>query len=312
MKRTAFILSILCVLCLAPATMAQDFPLPPSADLALQNVEMTTPANVIPSGRATSAFDDFNRADNPSMGPDWTEMVGGIDILNNEAYESAGTLSWMLHTSGADNYDTTMIEFDIDPNASGDSLYAAAVIGYDAGTGEDIFVKVQNQTGLPGYSHYGFYHAHGAGGYGSWGGFGTLPNQINGGHVIVYIDNAGDRVNLDIDETPVDGIVDYHFEAAGLIASGLPTLLGTGTGAGFWSNGTMDNWTLNGGTSTPSVDIKCNGADAGVQVPAGTNAKLDFDVVASTAAGTPVDIWLVRPVPFVIMSPSLRLSGTEG
>jgi hypothetical protein len=254
MRRITFVLSVLFVFCLVPAALAQNGPLPPSADLSLQKVVLTpTPINYF-GVRGDTAFDDFNRADSDNMGPDWTEVVGDIDILNNEAYEGSGGNSLMVHTSGEDDYDTTMIEFDLDPNASGDSRYGAAIIGYNAGNGEDILVKLQNQTTGAGYSHYAFYHAM-SGGFNGWGGFYTLSTKINGGHIIVYVDNAGDRVNLDIDEYPPDGTVDYHFEAPGLIASGLPPLLGKGTGAAMWSNGTMDNWSLNGGGAGFTLSI---------------------------------------------------------
>jgi hypothetical protein len=67
--------------------------------------------------------------------------------------------------------------------------------------------------------------------------------------------------------------------------------------SGGWSNWVTgyDWWMMfrfYGDPAGPMVDIKCNGGDAGVQIPVGTNAKLDFNVVASTAAGLPVDVWL--------------------
>jgi hypothetical protein len=52
------------------------------------------------------------------------------------------------------------------------------------------------------------------------------------------------------------------------------------------------------GVQKPFVDIKCNGGDSAVMVPAGTNVKIDYDVVSGSAAGTPVDIWIVLITPF--------------
>jgi formylglycine-generating enzyme required for sulfatase activity len=49
---------------------------------------------------------------------------------------------------------------------------------------------------------------------------------------------------------------------------------------------------------TPSADIKCNGLDSGIIVTAGSNAKIDFAIVAGFAAGTPADIWIVLKTPF--------------
>jgi len=304
MRRITFILSVLFVLCLAPAALTQTEPLPPSADLSLVKVESIPAHFYYSGGRGDTAFDDFNRADSDNMGSDWTEIVGDIDILNNEAYEGSGGSSLMVHTSGEDDYDTTMIEFDLDPNASGDSRYGAAVIGYNAGNGEDILVKLQNQTSGAGYSHYAFYHAM-SGGYGSWGGFFALSTKINGGHIIVYVDNAGDRVNLDIDEYPPDGTVDYHFEAPGLIASGLPSLLGKGTGAAMWSNCTMDNWALNGGAAgfAVSVDQFVGGQVTTLSITGATpsnTVKLAYSRTGGGPTPTPYGVVLLSP-PFNIL-----------
>jgi len=51
-------------------------------------------------------------------------------------------------------------------------------------------------------------------------------------------------------------------------------------------------------SSITIVDIKCNGGDSGVQIPQGSNTQIDFTVVAGTAAGVPVDIWIVMTTPF--------------
>ncbi len=200
--------------------------------------------------RATAACDDFNRANSTNMGADWTEIIGDYQVLNNECSTTSGGLDYMVHNSATDNYDTSVIEFDLNPNLGGGYAYNAAMIGYNSVNGESIFVKVQNQSGLPGYSNFGFYHANNGSGYNGWGGFGTLPYQITGGHVRVSVDGAGDNVNLDIDED-YDGVYEIQLDAPGLIASGLPGLLGTGAAHGTWSAGTFDNWSFNGGCSGP-------------------------------------------------------------
>jgi hypothetical protein len=55
-------------------------------------------------------------------------------------------------------------------------------------------------------------------------------------------------------------------------------------------------WAAGGGG--PTVDIKCNGGDAGVSVPVGTNVTLDFDVNPAGATGLPIDIWILTNSPF--------------
>jgi hypothetical protein len=51
------------------------------------------------------------------------------------------------------------------------------------------------------------------------------------------------------------------------------------------------------GTMMPWLDIKCNGQDKGVQVAAGTNAKLDFSLIAGIGTGYAVDVWVVMQTP---------------
>jgi hypothetical protein len=268
------------------ATPAGGAWLPTSADLSLQ-VKAPAPQRLPGGGlRATSACDDFNRANSTNMGADWTEIIGDYEVLNNQCTTVTGGLDWMLHNTAADAYGAQVIEFDLDPNVSGSSAYVAAVLGYSPVSGEDVFVKVQNQSGLPGYSNFGFYHGNNGGAYGAWGGFGTLPWQITGGHVWVYVDAAGDNINLDIDEN-YDGIVDIALDASGLVASGLPSLLGTGAGVGTWSAGTLDNWGFGGGCAgsgvfeIPAMTVPHSFIDMDMVGPAGPTS-----LAALNAAGT--------------------------
>jgi len=65
-------------------------------------------------------------------------------------------------------------------------------------------------------------------------------------------------------------------------------------------NGTVYYNTL--GMDLPRVDITCNGEDAGVVVPSGANAKLEFDVHAGLGAGYSVDIWVAMRSPYGFFS----------
>ncbi len=239
--------TVLAALLFAPFAQSQQVEL---IDLTLEDgADVQVTAMHFGGGaRAASACDDFDRANNASMGPDWTEYNGDIEILNNMAH---GVLSMSLavHNSADAPYAGSYVEFDLDGSATS-LVYAAAVIGYNPTTGEDIMVKIQNQSGLPGYNTYGFYHGNNGGGYGGWGGFRSFPSQITGGHVIVSVDSTGDVVTLEIDEN-YDGIIDYTDTAAGLLASGLPSLLGTQYGLGTYGPEFMDNWGVNGGCSGP-------------------------------------------------------------
>ena len=46
------------------------------------------------------------------------------------------------------------------------------------------------------------------------------------------------------------------------------------------------------------VDIKCNDCDCRVHVPTGENAKIDYEIIAGTAADVPVDVWIICITPF--------------
>ena len=274
---------VLACLLTSGALSAQTW-LPQSLDQSLQP-GATTLGTVTVGARAASACDDFNRPNSTNMGADWTEVSGDQQILGNQAANLGTANSWMLHTSAAAPYAGAKVEFDLDPNAGGASAYGAAVIGYNPATGEDIYVKVQNQSGLPGYSNYGFYHGFNGGGYSGWGGFGSLPYQSPGGHVTVSVDAAGDTVTLDIDEN-YDGVPEITLTAPGLIASGLPALLSDQYGAGFWSAGVMDNWELNGGCApsgpTLALTTACPGP-VGISVT-GITPGGSFAWIAGTTA----------------------------
>ena len=231
--------------CIALATFIQ----PAAAQQELPTFDPTleaggwVAATLATSGtaRANTACDDFNRPDGP-VGGDWGIISGALGIVSQQIHSASNGNSWMLHNSAKSNYQDAVVEFDLVPGRPGLS-YSAAVIGYNPLTGEDLYIKVQGSGGV--YGNYGFYHGFNGGAYNGWGGFFSLPVAIAEGRVSVYLTNNGDTANLDIDEN-YDGIVDHHFEAAGVVTSGLAALLGDGTGYGTYGDGAGDNWSLNG------------------------------------------------------------------
>nr|MBC8328512.1 hypothetical protein [Planctomycetota bacterium] len=124
---------------------------------------------------------------------------------------------------------------------------------------------------------YGFYHGNNGGGYSGWGGFRSFPSQIPGGHVKVSVDNTGDVVTLEID-TDFNGTYDFVDTAPGLIASGLPSLLGSEYGFGGYGAEFSDNWELNGGCSGSGVNEL-----PGMTVP---HSFIDMDVVGPAGPTT--------------------------
>lgn len=52
----------------------------------------------------------------------------------------------------------------------------------------------------------------------------------------------------------------------------------------------------------PWVDAKCNGGDSMVVVPVGTNAKIDFSLVAGIGTGVSLEVWIVLQSPYGLLS----------
>lgn len=232
-------------------------------DLSLNTPNEAIPAQAPFAPRATTACDDFNRPNSTLLGADWAEMTGDVEILNNVADNIGTGNSWMLHTGVSATHVGAKVEVDIGTNPTGQNGNTAAILGYNPTTGEAVYVKVQCQTSLPGFSHVGFYHGINMGAYPGWGGFFTLPYQSPGGLMTVSIDASGDVVTMEIDED-YDGNPEISMTAAGLIASGLPALMGDQYGLGFWGTGVADDFEVNDGCTPPGPTLavlgNCPGA----------------------------------------------------
>ncbi|MBC8329887.1 MAG: hypothetical protein H8E31_14200 [Planctomycetes bacterium] len=243
-------------------------------DQTLTNGASATVNAVVYGGnsRAASECDDFNRANSGSMGADWNEVNGDFEVASNQVH-CLTSLSQMIHTSGNAPVAGSKVEFDLDGTATS-LVYAAAVVGYNSGNGESVFVKIQNQSGAPGYNTYGFYHGNNGGGYPGFGGFFSFPSQVPGGHVTVSVDASGDAVTLDIDYD-YNGVADFTTTKVGLVTSGLSSLLGTEYGFGGYGSEFSDNWELNdgcggGGGLTLAVSNLVAGGVATVSVSGAT------------------------------------------
>jgi hypothetical protein len=185
--------------------------------------------------------DDFNRA---TLGSGWTQNGSGTFAITNNTLTSApSTNDWIQRVGTNAPYQDQTTEFDLLPITSGLS-YTAAVMGVGA---DMLYTKVQGSSS---YTNIGFYHGFNSSG-GSYGGFVGIT-AVSGGHVRIYLTNAGDTMNVDIDEFH-DGVYEYHYEASGIIAT-LGGSLGTGVGIGGY-NASLDNWQLGDGPSNPVYAI---------------------------------------------------------
>jgi len=205
--------------------------------------------------------DDFNRA---SLGSGWTQMGSGSFLISSNMLASASGNDWIQRVGTTADYKDQTTEFDLLGPPPG-LTYTAAVTGI--GT-QQLYTKVQSNGGTL-YDFIGFYNGFNGGGLGSYGGFVGITG-VTGGHVRMYITNAGDTMNVDIDEG-FDGVYEYHYESSGILASF--SGLGTGVGIGGWA-ANCDNWDLGDGASGPTLAI--TGACPGL---------MTFDVTGGTAFG---------------------------
>jgi hypothetical protein len=179
----------------------------------------------IGSAANAAVIDDFNRADAGTLGSGWTQQVGTSSISGNQA--TGTNLSLATYNGGSGN----TVSFDV-TDVGTSTQYIAAVLGY--GTGDNYFIKVQNNGGTQGFGNYAFYSGNNGGGF-----FGTLSSPFLTGHVEASF--VGTLATLMI--TPTGGPVQTYTNTYGAA----PT--GTGIGLGFFGAALADNF---GGAAIPS------------------------------------------------------------
>lgn len=196
---------------------------------------------------STTGFDNFNRPDGP-LGTDWSTGAGGAFEIRGEQFANVGSGNgWALYNGATSLYDQAVIEFTLAPNPTS-LAYGAAIIG--AGGTDNTFTKIQ---GSGSYTNVGFYHGNGSSMSG-YGGYFTIT-PVTGGRVRVYVTDAGDTMNADIDED-LDGVFEYHYESSGLISSGLAAQLGEGLGLGAYATvSRVDDFSANGAGPEPVLQV---------------------------------------------------------
>lgn len=174
-----------------------------------------------------AVLDDFNRPDAPTLGPNWTNVSGGEEILSNQARNLNGDQSTQLAVFNGGTGNT--VEFDLFHGGSG-TQYGAAVLNYDASN--DYFVKVQDNGGGM-FDSFGFYT-----GNNNSVSFQNLTTPFLDGHVAVTI--SGTNATLVV--TPTGGAAQtYTFDYGGTAFGG------TGIGLGFYGDARIDNFANGGG-----------------------------------------------------------------
>ncbi len=216
--------------------------------------------------RGVNECDDFNRANGP-MGGNWTDQVGVQMIAGNMGQGLVGQgNAYMLHNTAADFYSNAVVSFDL-IGATGLN-YVAMITGTNGP--DQLYTKIQSNSGGL-FDYIGFYTGFNGASYGT--GF-TAITPITGGRITMYVTNAGDTMNVDIDED-FDGFVDYTYSSSGINGMGLA--LGSGAGIGTYGVGTYDNWDFNAGCGSPVNEIP------GMTVP---HSFIDMDLVGPAGPTT--------------------------
>jgi hypothetical protein len=178
-------------------------------------------------------LDDFNRADSPTLGADWTQQAGTCSILSNQANCTSSSLATFDGGTGL------VVGADVFAIGTGAVDYAALLLGY-ADNSNNLFIKVQDQDGVLGFESIGFYFGHNGTNNSAWSDsvflLSALPNIIS---AYMEISLVGTDLHLDLD-TNFDSVFEHSF-----VRNNVPVgLLGTGIGIGGFStsNTRLDNF----------------------------------------------------------------------
>lgn len=183
---------------------------------------------------AAAILDDFNRPDASTLGPNWTVVSGGAQIISNQAAGlSSGSLVVYNSVSAPGAY--------VDVYNTGTGLqYAALVLGY-SGINDNYFIKVQNQSGGNSFGHYAFYYGNNGSG-GGGGIFSALSTPFSSGRIWAMYSGMTAWLFIDSD---FDGVANQQYSHTYSAA-----VSGSGIGLGFYGDTRVDNF--GAGSPVPS------------------------------------------------------------
>lgn len=173
---------------------------------------------------AGAIIDDFNRPDANTLGPNWTVVNGGAQIVGARAAGLAN-LSLVVY-NGLSASGAYMDVYNTGPGLQ----YAALVLGYSS-INDNYFIKVQNQSGGDSFGNYAFYYGNNRCGGGS---FASLNTPFSSGRI--WATYSGMTAWLFIDSN-FDGVADQQYSYTyGAAVSG------SGVGLGFYGATQVDNF----------------------------------------------------------------------
>jgi hypothetical protein len=195
--------------------------------------------------------DDFNRADGVDLGANY-DIISGTStrVISNEAgnIASSNNLSLVKSSVFTGAYDQLRVSADIRVTDTTTTLtYVALSLGHDATTtsGHGLFVKLQRQGGVGGFTMYGFYTAVGTNNTtaitGGGGNFIALSSEVTSGRMSIWCSDPT-TVNLGID-TDFNGSYDQLYTRTLNFGGGF--VAGNRVGLGVYgTTSRMDNFSV--------------------------------------------------------------------
>ena len=241
---------------------------------------VTQLAFVDTASAATTAADDFNRADG-SLGPNWSDISdGGLVISSQVVTGTVGQVSgdiWSAQAFGSDQY-------------SQDEVTSAQLTGGQwVGPG----VRLQNggQNGYVGFYYWNFgspelmLFKRSGGGWAEIGG-GAYPVSPLAAGAKIQVTAVGSKISLLLNGTAVISVTDTSFTGGspGIVSYGNPT-------ADNWSGGSAGaaNFTVGGTVSglSGTVVLQDNGGD---NLSVGANGSFTFATALAAGAAYSVTV----------------------
>jgi hypothetical protein len=180
--------------------------------------------------------DTFNSANIATLGSSWTQQAPTTSIEGQRATNPNLTTGLSTFNGGTGNAACA----DVTVNGTG-GQYVAIVLNF-AGPNDNLFIKVQENTGGGAFDTVFFYHGN--------NGTAFAPVQaitpFTSGRFAVS--RSGDNVTVDID-TNFDGVPEQEYTRTG--ANSVPNL-GTGIGLGLYGHDFADNFATSAATPSPS------------------------------------------------------------
>jgi len=192
--------------------------------------------------------DDFNRPDGP-LGSPWSQ-ISGTDQISGNVVNGAGGNGLSLVDAGAfsASYDQMTVSADVTLLDNSTTLtYVALALGHNGATGVNngVFVKLQRQAAVDGFSHIGFYTGAGSNGVGivtTGTNFQVIANPFRTGRFTIKMTSAT-NLYTGVD-TNFDSVDDMSWNSTLVF----PTLVvGNRAGLHVWGNlSQIDNFRAEG------------------------------------------------------------------